>query len=133
MTGGSEQASAGPGVANALRFLAAARTQDALCERVAALDPEAGLDGLLEIAGGNGYRFGADDLRRAFAHDWGFRRARYLRPPVPADSAASTVAVVNSPASSTKVTVSSGDSSGSSAPGEGIRSRADGSQEPSSS
>ena len=89
----------GPGVAAALRFLAAARTDPLLRERVAALAPEAGLGPVIELAAESGFEIAPEDLRAAFTHDWAFRRARYLREQ--ADSAASTAAVVNSPSSST--------------------------------
>lgn len=89
----------GPGVTTALRFLAATRVDPLLHERLSALVPEAGLAPVIELAAEAGFEFAADDLRAAFTHDWAFRRARYLREP--ADSAASTAAVVNSPSSST--------------------------------
>jgi hypothetical protein len=130
---GGSPATPRPGVTTALRFLTAARAQTDLRERVGELDPAAGLEPLLHMARDHGYVFTAADLRRAFAHDWGFRRVRYLREPAPADSAASTVAVVNNPASSRQETVSCGDPSGSTALGAGIRIRADGSHRPSSS
>ena len=90
----------GPGVATALRFLAAARTDPLVRQRLAALAPEAGLAPVVELAAEGGFQFSPEDLRVAFTHDWAFRRARYLREPAAPDSAASTVAVVNSPSSS---------------------------------
>jgi hypothetical protein len=92
-------AAPGAGVSTALRFIAAARADRTLTARLAELDPEAGLDPVVAIAHDAGYRISADDLRAAHAHDWGFRRARYLLA-TPAASAATTTAVVNSPASS---------------------------------
>jgi hypothetical protein len=91
----------GPGVTAALRFLAAVRTDAVLGERAAELVPEAGLAPVVDLAADAGFRFELEDLRAAFAHDWAFRRARYLREVPTQDSAASTVAVVNSPSSST--------------------------------
>jgi hypothetical protein len=91
----------GPGVTAALRFLAAARTDPALGRRLAELAPEFGLAPVVQLAAEAGYQFAPEDLRAAFTHDWGFRRARYLREPPASASAASTVAVVNNPSSST--------------------------------
>jgi hypothetical protein len=91
----------GPGVATALRFLAVARTDPLLGQALSALAPEAGLEPVIELAAHSGFQFSREDLRVAFTHDWAFRRARYLRVPAAPDSAASTVAVVNSPSSST--------------------------------
>lgn len=91
----------GPGVATALRFLAAVRTDPLLGQALSALAPEAGLEPVIELAAQSGFQFSREDLRVAFAHDWAFRRARYLREPAAPDSAASTVATVNSPSSST--------------------------------
>jgi hypothetical protein len=88
------------GVAAALRFLAAARRDPALQERLAGLQPEAGLGPVVLLAGEAGFPLSIEDLRAAFVHDWGLRRARYLRDEATTDSAASTVAVVNRPASS---------------------------------
>jgi Nif11 domain len=91
----------GPGVATALRFLAAARTDAVLRERLTTVTPEVGLAPVIELAAEAGFEFAPEDLRAAFTHDWAFRRALYLREPPASDSAASTVAVVNSPSSST--------------------------------
>jgi hypothetical protein len=91
----------GPGVAAALRFLAAARTDPTLRQRLAEMAPELGLAPVVQLAAEAGFCFAPEDLRAAFTHDWGFRRARYLREAPGSASAASTVAVVNSPSSST--------------------------------
>jgi hypothetical protein len=90
----------------ALRFLRAARTDAALHERVALLDPADGLEPVLELASEAGFHFSVDELRRAHAHDWALRLARYAsatdRPrATTATSEASTVAVVNTASSST--------------------------------
>jgi hypothetical protein len=87
------------GVATGLRFLAAARRDPELRERLAALEPEAGLRPVLRLAAAAGYSLSSGDLRAAFLFDWGLRRARYLREDAPADSAATTVAVVHTPLS----------------------------------
>jgi len=81
----------------ALRFIAKARTDPRLRERLAALDPAAGLGPVAAVAREAGFALGVDDLRRGFVVDWGLRRARYLRDAP--DSAASTVAVVQTPES----------------------------------
>ena len=69
----------GPGVVSALRFLAAARADPVLRDRLAAIFPEHGLSPVLELASEAGFELAGEDLRTAFAHDWAFRRARYLR------------------------------------------------------
>lgn len=96
----SGQAGGPSGVGVALRFIGAARRDTALRERLAARDGR-DLAGVVEVAGGAGFAINADDLRAAFAVDWGLRRARYLREREPADRAATTVAVVQTPESPT--------------------------------
>ncbi len=94
-------ASGGPsGVGVALRFIAAARRDPALHERLAAQEKQ-GLDAVAKVAGEAGFALSAEALRAAFALDWGLRRARYLSEREPADSAATTVAVVQAPESPT--------------------------------
>jgi hypothetical protein len=88
------------GTAVALRFIAAVRTDAQLRARVAALPPAAGLEPVIALAREVGFTMSVEDLRRGFEVDWGLRRARYLRERPP-DSAASTVAVVQTPESGT--------------------------------
>ena len=85
----------------ALSFLAALRRDPALHEALASVATEEGLTGVIRLAAEVGYVFSAEDLRQAFTIDWGMRRARYLRDEAAVDSAASTVAVVQTPASPT--------------------------------
>ncbi len=66
------------GLGVALRFLAAARRDSALRERLAAQKPQ-GLAAVVQSARQAGFVVSAEDLRAAFAVDWGMRRARYLR------------------------------------------------------
>jgi ATP-binding cassette subfamily B protein len=87
------------GVAAGLAFLAAVRRDPDLRERLAGIEPEAGLDRLVLFAAEAGFSLSADDLRAAFGYDWGLRRAHYLRAEVSAESAATTVAVVHTPQS----------------------------------
>ena len=84
----------------AMRFLRAAREDEALAERVRALNPEDGLEPVVAFARDAGFDVTADALRAAFAHDWGLRRALYARTAM-SDSAQSTVADVNNASSST--------------------------------
>jgi hypothetical protein len=66
----------------ALSFIAAIREDQALRDAVTqAVTAEAGLGAILDVAARSGYAIGADDLRAAFAIDWGLRRAFYLREP----------------------------------------------------
>ena len=90
-----------PGIPAALRFLAATRNEPVLRERLAAIAPDEGLLAVVALAGEAGFEFSREDLRDAFVHDWAFRRARYLKATPAPDSAASTVAAVNRPSSST--------------------------------
>jgi predicted ribosomally synthesized peptide with nif11-like leader len=80
-----------------MRFLRAAREDEALAAKVRASNPEDGLEPVVALAREAGFHLTADDLRAAFTHDWGLRRALYAT----ADSAQSTVADVNSASSST--------------------------------
>jgi hypothetical protein len=89
------------GIGTALRFLAAARREQPLRERLAAIEPEDGLEPVIAAAADAGYTLDAASLRAAFTADWGLRTARYAREHAPAHSAASTVAEVNRPSSST--------------------------------
>jgi predicted ribosomally synthesized peptide with nif11-like leader len=66
------------GLGVALRFLAAARRDSALRERLAAQEPK-DLVAVVQAARQAGFGVSAEDLRAAFAVDWGMRRARYLR------------------------------------------------------
>lgn len=68
-------ADGGGGVQAALRFLAAARRDPVLRERLTALEPEAGFAELLPIAQTAGFPLTAEDLHAAFVHDWCLRRA----------------------------------------------------------
>jgi predicted ribosomally synthesized peptide with nif11-like leader len=88
------------GTAPALRFLAAVRHDPDLRHQVAALDPGAGLQAVIEIAHAAGFRVTAEDLRAAHAQDWGLRRA-LLRYGDAVASAPRTAAVVNVPSSTT--------------------------------
>jgi hypothetical protein len=100
MSAEQQQGGDGPGgVAAGLRFLAAARQDPALHDRLAGIEPEAGLGPVVLVAAEAGFSVSIDDLRAAFVHDWGMRRARYLRDESTADSAATTVAVVHTPQS----------------------------------
>jgi hypothetical protein len=85
------------GVRGALRLLSNLRGDASLRERVSALDPDNGVEAVAAIAVEAGFSFSVDDLRAAFMHDWGMRRARQLSEAGPVDRAASTVAVVNNP------------------------------------
>jgi hypothetical protein len=87
------------GLANALRFLAASRSDPELRSQIAGLEPEAGLRPVVLLAAEAGFSVTVDDLRAAFSYDWGLRRAHYLRNEAPADKAATTVAVVHTPRS----------------------------------
>lgn len=69
--------------AAALRFIAAVRADPQLRERLAALEPAAGLEPVLALALEAGLTLSAEDLRRGFAVDWGLRRARYSREAAP--------------------------------------------------
>jgi len=88
------------GTAAALRFIATVRTDAQLRARVAALPPGAGLEPVVAVAREAGFAISVEDLRRGFTADWGLRRARYRREAA-ADSATSTVAVVQTPESGT--------------------------------
>ena len=70
-------------------------------DSVSAAASEAGLEGAVQAAAEAGYAISAAELREAFAIDWGMRRARHLRDGAAVDSAASTVAVVQTPPSPT--------------------------------
>jgi predicted ribosomally synthesized peptide with nif11-like leader len=85
---------------DAMRFIRVLREDDALGEKVRALDPAASLDPVVALAREAGFDLTAEDLRAAHAHDWGLRRALYARDATD-DSAQSTVAEVNSASSST--------------------------------
>ncbi len=75
------------GVQTALRFLRHARTDPLLRERLAQLRPEDGLEPVLRVAGEHGFVLGEDELRAAYAQDWGLRRMRFhaetSSPPAP--------------------------------------------------
>ena len=88
------------GTTVAMRFVRAAREDEALAARLRSLDAEEGLAPVVALAAEAGFNVTAEDLRAAHAHDWGLRRALYARDAT-ADSAQSTVAVVNSASSST--------------------------------
>jgi predicted ribosomally synthesized peptide with nif11-like leader len=66
------------GLGVALRFIAAVRRDSTLRERLAQQEPEA-LAAVVQTAREAGFAVTAEDLRAAFAVDWGMRRARYLR------------------------------------------------------
>jgi hypothetical protein len=81
-----------------MRFLAATRSDQGLAARIRGLDPDSGLEDVVQIAREFGFSLSAGDLRAAYAHDWAMRRMHYLGRRS-ADSAASTVAVVKAPPS----------------------------------
>lgn len=87
-----------PGTRVALRFVRLAREDPALGAKLRELDPEEGLEPVLELAAREGFAFGVEELRAAHLIDWGLRSARYSRVSPP--KAASTVAVVNRASSS---------------------------------
>jgi predicted ribosomally synthesized peptide with nif11-like leader len=66
------------GVGIAMRFIGAARRDPALRERLAARASQ-DLAAVVAVAGEAGFSISAEDVRAAFALDWGLRRARYLR------------------------------------------------------
>jgi predicted ribosomally synthesized peptide with nif11-like leader len=80
-----------------MAFIRGVREDTALAERVSAVDPAEGITPVLRIAADAGFAIEAADLQAAHAHDWALRRVAYAT----ADSAASTVAVVNTASSST--------------------------------
>lgn len=92
MTGGDTDRPRGGGadpLRAALSFIAAIREDQALHDSaVAAATAESGLGAILEVAARAGYAISADDLRAAFATDWGLRRAFYLREPSSGSGAA---------------------------------------------
>jgi predicted ribosomally synthesized peptide with nif11-like leader len=88
------------GRAAAMRFIRAAREDEALAEKLRALDPAEGLEPVIALAHEAGFDVTVDDLRAAHGHDWGLRRALYAREATD-DSAQSTVADGNSASSST--------------------------------
>ncbi len=93
--------SSASGVQGAMQFAGIARSDPALRARLERLEPGTGLRPVLRIASELGYRFTEDDLRQAHRHDWALRRVHYVGVDRPVDRAASTVAVVNAPLSST--------------------------------
>jgi predicted ribosomally synthesized peptide with nif11-like leader len=92
---------AATGVQTAMRFIALARSDPTLRQQLECLEPGTELQAVLHIASEAGFSFAEDDLRQAHRHDWMLRRVHHLADERPADSAASTVAVVNAPSSST--------------------------------
>ena len=82
-----------------LRFLAAVRRDQSLRERLARLDPDAGLGPVVALAAEAGFGLSAEELRAAFVYDWGLRRAHYVRERAAAERAATAVAVVHTPRS----------------------------------
>ncbi len=72
-TGGAD------GTRLALRFIAAAREDSALHDSLVEAASDGRLEVVVELAAEAGFPIGIDDLRAAFALDWGLRRARYLR------------------------------------------------------
>lgn len=65
-------------MAVALRFLAVARCDAAVRARLAALDPNDGIDGVVAVAADAGFVFRPAELRTAFLYDWGLRRAGHM-------------------------------------------------------
>ena len=61
-----------------MRFLAAARSDRVLRERLEGLQSGTGLEPVLAIASAFGFAFSEDALRAAHKYDWGLRRMRYL-------------------------------------------------------
>lgn len=80
--------SATDGVRAALRFIAAARSDPALRERLKGVETGSGLAPVLAIASELGFSFSEDELRAAHRHDWGLRRMRYIQQSRPSDGAA---------------------------------------------
>ncbi len=78
--GAEDHAGGGESARAALRFIDAVRRDEALRQRVSAVVAEGrGLSGIVDVAAGSGFVIGVEDLRTAFAADWGLRRAFYLR------------------------------------------------------
>jgi predicted ribosomally synthesized peptide with nif11-like leader len=88
-------------VQTAMRFVAMARSDPTLRRQLERLEPGTGLEPVLSIASELGFSFTGDDLRQAHRHDWMLRRVHHLGDDRPAQSDASTAAVVNAPSSST--------------------------------
>jgi hypothetical protein len=65
------------GLGEAMRFLRAVRSDAALRERLAELDPLAGLAPVVAVAADAGYSLTVDALRCAHAHDWALRQMHY--------------------------------------------------------
>jgi hypothetical protein len=66
------------GLGVALRFIAAARRDSVLREHLAEQEPQ-DLATVVQAARQAGFAVSAEDVRAAFALDWGMRRARYRR------------------------------------------------------
>jgi Nif11 domain len=71
------------GVQDALRFLAAARSNVALRRELETFEPDVTIGDLAAVGQAHGLRFTADELLRAHAIDWRIRQARYLRVQMP--------------------------------------------------
>ena len=69
------------GVPAALRFIAAARHDEALIDRLAELDPDRGLASVVRIAAEAGFSLSIADLQTAYVQDWGLRQALATRRP----------------------------------------------------
>jgi hypothetical protein len=78
--GGTGQGESAASMRAALNFVAAIRRDAVLRDAVAtAVAAEEGLRAIVAVAARFGYEVGVDELRAAFATDWGMRRAYYLR------------------------------------------------------
>ena len=61
----------------ALEFIRQVRDDEALKDRIQALDCEASLEDLVEIGSQAGLAFTIDELRSAHEHDWSMRWVHY--------------------------------------------------------
>lgn len=82
-----------------MQFLRLAREDSDLAAELRALDPDDGLGPVLDLAARAGLAFSVEILQEAHRLDWQLRWAHYSASTPP--SAASTVAVVKNPSSST--------------------------------
>lgn len=79
MTGSpANPADAVEGTRAALRFIALARETPSLSELLVNAVEDGGLESAVEVASRKGFEINIDELRGAFAIDWGLRRARHL-------------------------------------------------------
>jgi hypothetical protein len=64
-------------IQEALAFLGQARRDDSLGREIEALEADATVESLTEVADRAGFRFTSEELRRAHVLDWEMRWARY--------------------------------------------------------